>query len=267
MVLSKDGIKYCCENMHLIDDYCPENIQACSYDLRMGGQYYYYKKGDHGVNVRSLPKGGLLEIPPNAICYVITEESVNMPENLTASISLSFGLIKQGVMLAAQPPYDPGYKGKTVALLHNLSNEPVKIERGQHILNIVFTKLSIPVNAEQLYKGGYQGLTDLKSYCKEVRKGAVYELKQEFETERKRFINFLPNILTIITIIVGILTMLISIPTAAEKLGLTHKAEMPSDASNINTTYPEFSVDEDSNTLTIQIDGRSYKISLESAPS
>ncbi len=94
MVLSKDGIKYCCENMHLIDDYCPENIQACSYDLRMGGQYYYYKKGDHGVNVRSLPKDGLLEIPPNAICYVITEESVNMPENLTASISLSFGLIR-----------------------------------------------------------------------------------------------------------------------------------------------------------------------------
>ena len=56
-------------------------------------------------------------------------------------------------MLAAQPPYDPGYDGKTVALLHNLSDEEVEIEKGDHILNIVFSELTMPVEKENLYHG------------------------------------------------------------------------------------------------------------------
>lgn len=187
MVLSKNDIIYRCEHEKLIEGYCYENVQTCSYDLRMGSQYYYDKnKGDDVVNISSLQKGEVLKIPPDAICYVITEESVNMPDDLTASISLSLGLIKCGVMLAAQPPYDPGYKGKTVALLHNLSNEPVKIKYGQHILNIVFTKLSTPVEQTQKYSGDYQGLNDLKAFCQEVRVGAVFELKQELMKGRER---------------------------------------------------------------------------------
>lgn len=246
--------------MNLIGNYCPENIQSCSYDLRMGEQYYFYKKGDHGVNVCDLPEGELLEIPPNAICYVITEESVNMPLDLTASISLSFGLIKQGVMLAAQPPYDPGYQGKTVALLHNLSNESVKIERGQHILNIVFTKLSIPINREQMYKGHYQGLNNLKMYCKEIKIGAVFELKEQFEKERRKFTNFLPNILTLITFIIAVLTALITIFSIQ---GINGKPDSDSNTITANRVCPDFIVDEDSNTLTIFIDGQSYKVDLK----
>lgn len=263
MVLSKDGITYCCQQMNLIENYRPENIQACSYDLRMGNQYYYYKKGDHGVKIRTLQEGELLKIPPNAICYVITEESVHMPKDLTASISLSFGLIKRGVMLAAQPPYDPGYEGKTVALLHNLSNAPVKIERGQHILNMVFTKLSIPVKSEQMYEGDYQKLQDLKSYCKEVTKGAVFELNQEFEKERKRFANFLPNILTLITFIIAVLTALITVFSIQ---GIGGKSEEIPNIADTNVIYPEFVVDEESNTLTVYIDGQAYPIELKSVP-
>ena len=263
MVLSKDGITYCCQQMKLIENYRPENIQACSYDLRMGDQYYYYQKGDHGVKIRTLREGELLKIPPNAICYVITEESVHMPEDLTASISLSFGLIKQGVMLAAQPPYDPGYEGKTVALLHNLSNEPVKIERGQHILNIVFTKLSIPVTPEQMYRGDYQKLQDLKSYCKEVKIGAVFELKQEFEKAQKHFTNFLPNILTLITVIIAVLTTLITIFSVQ---GISRKSEEIPNIADENTVYPEFEIDEESNTLTVYIDGKAYEIGFKDAP-
>lgn len=106
MVLSKSEINQRCRAIKpLIENMSDANVQACSYDLRMGNQYYY-DDGDnnHQANVRTLGIGEYLKIPPNAICYVITEELVNIPGDLTASISLSFGLIKRGVMLAAQPP-------------------------------------------------------------------------------------------------------------------------------------------------------------------
>lgn len=262
MVLSKDDITYRCRQTGLIDNYCPENIQTCSYDLRMGEQYYYYEEGDRKVKVSSLRKNEPLKIPPNAICYVITEESVNMPKDLTASISLSFGLIKKGVMLAAQPPYDPGYHGKTVALLHNLSNEPVKIKRGDHILNIVFTKLSIPVGSNQLYSGSYQRLEDLNDYCDEVRIGAVFELDAELKKIRTRFYNSIPTILTIITVLIGIITVIITVPSAIDALGLGGKTEASSNPVDTNRAYPEFFIDEDANTLTVRMDGQDYEIDI-----
>lgn len=262
MVLSKKEIEDYCKQNNLLTNYCPENIQTCSYDLRMGDQYYFYKK-KHGdkVCISTLEKGKTLKIPPNSICYVITEETVNMPRNLTASISLSFGLIKRGVMLAAQPPYDPGYCGKTVALLHNLSNEPVTIKRGQHILNMVFMKLGEAIEPGQEYRGDYQELKDLNDYCTEVKVGAVFELKRELEKERKKITNFLPNILTVITFIIAVLTVLFTILIGASSINESSH-EGPTSEVDSNSLYPEFSVNEETNILTISIDGKNYEIAL-----
>lgn len=267
MVLSKDDIAKRCQEMALIEGYCDENIQACSYDLRMGSQYYYYQKEDGDtVNIWYLNEGESLKIPPNSICYVITEEKVNMPQDLTASISLSFGLIKRGVMLAAQPPYDPGYQGKTVALLHNLSNKTVTIKRGEHILNIVFTRLCKRVNSANLYKGNYQGLDILDDYCTEVRVGAVFELKQELEEARKKVDNILPHIFSAITVIIAALTVLFTILFGIPGIGQFFPSESQTATDVTSTSYFDFSVDaidEETNILTISIDGKSYQIELK----
>ena len=267
MVLSKGDILSRCEELAekdaLISNFRYENIQTCSYDLRMGGQYYYHKKayGD-SVKVSTLKEGEVLNIPPHAICYVMTEETVNIPADLTASISLAFGLINRGIMLAAQPPYDPGYKGKTVALLHNLSNRDVQIKRGQHILNMVFTKLNSDVSAEQKYKGKYQGLDDLNDYCKEKRVGAIFELNQKLEKTRDRFNNFLPNILTVITVVIAVLTVLFSVLIGIQSGRSLFQSDSSKDDALVHTTYPEFSVDKERNTLIICIDDQYYEVKL-----
>lgn len=268
MVLSKDDIvQRCCQPNALIENYCEKNIQACSYDLRMGDQYYYYKNEDGDtVNISYLNEGESLKIPPDSICYVMTAEKVNMPQDLTASISLSFGLIKRGVMLAAQPPYDPGYQGKTVALLHNLSNKTVTIKRGEHILNIVFTRLCKRVNSANQYKGNYQGLNNLEDYCKEVRVGAVFELKQELEEARKKVDKILPHILTAITVIIATLTVLFTILFGASSINQLFPSKSQAETDVTSTSYFNFSVDafdEETNILTISIDGKSYKIELK----
>ena len=224
MILSKADIQERCINEKLVYPFKENMIKSCSYDFTFGGQYYFYTPEDkENVNVQTLRGNETLKIPADAICYIITEEAVNMPNDLTASISLAFGLIKKGVMLSAQPPFDPGYKGKTVALLHNLSNDVVEIQKGQHVLNIVFEMLTTKVEENDLYNGAYQNLQDLSSYCTEVKCGGVYMLmedlkkqKADLEKQKKRFENSIPNLITIITVIIGVVTILITLITAKD---------------------------------------------------
>ena len=257
MVLSKTDIeKYC--DKGLIEPYNKKYVQTCSYDLTFSGEYYYYHKKDgNRVKIRNLKSDDdKLYIPADAICYVLTTESVKMPNNLTASISLSFGLIKKGVMLAAQPPYDPGYEGKTVALLHNLSDEEVEISKGDHILNIVFNELSSPVEENNLYSGNYQGLESLKQYCTNVKKGAVFVLKEDLEKQRKKVENFLPMIITLVTVIIAILTILVTFITGSDII--TNRKE-----TNESVSQQDMKLFEENGSLYINIDGKCYKLESE----
>ena len=45
-------------------------------------------------------------------------------------------------MLAAQPPFDPGYSGLVVVMLHNLSSRPYPIKEGDRLVTMEFSRLS-----------------------------------------------------------------------------------------------------------------------------
>lgn len=269
MVLSKYDIISACNSFSgkpLINPCIHDNIQACSYDLTFSGEYYFYQPEDKDkVLVKNLTKNQKLRIPADAICYVLTTEEVNMPNNLTASISLSFGLIKKGVMLSVQPPYDPGYSGKTVALLHNLSDKAVEITVGDHILNMVFEKLNSAVGEADLYRGKYQGLSSLSSYCTEVKCGGVFSLMQEFEHQKKKFENSIPNIMMLITVVIGVVAILVSI-MATKNLFSPNENSTKSDVSylgnEIRIAIPSDSMIKE---ITISANGDYYLINFDDA--
>lgn len=275
MVLSKNEILRRCIHENLIEGFEPLNIQSCSYDLRMGNQYYYHDKKDKGPNpnIRYLKVKEKLKIPPNAICYVITEEKVNMPNDLTASISLSFGLISRGVMLAVQPPYDPGYRGKTVAMLHNLSNQEIVIQRGQHILNIVFSELDKRVDEDQLYNGKHQHLNNLADYCQDVRVGAIFKMNQELKKGRTRFNNAVPTILTILTVLISLITLIyfpgiVSWIPGCSRIDDSNSQESMNNASTQeqeNSIYEQMIVDKENNTISFFFDNQYYQIPIKNS--
>jgi len=82
-------------------------------------------------------------IPPNGLCFVISKELINMPNDL-AGLLLKTDFIRKGIMLAAQPPIDPGYNWKIYGMLDNLSNDEVCLSRKDTILTIEFLKLDSP---------------------------------------------------------------------------------------------------------------------------
>lgn len=239
MVLTKYDIESLCVTKKMVEEYKEENIQANSYDLCMGNQYCCYDdiKSEESIvsELGDKTSNDEFEIPADAICYVITNEILNIPENVTGDVSLAFGLIKQGIMLAKQPPIDPGYKGRIVALLHNLSDEPVRIRKGDHILSMVFYELKQEIKDDDLYQGSYQNLMDLETYCQTVKRGAVYSLAKDFKKTKEdveekfecfkeeikadtgkrseRVLNYITVIIAIVTILLTFITIVLTMKT------------------------------------------------------
>ncbi|MFZ5944976.1 MAG: dCTP deaminase [Bacillota bacterium] len=204
MLLNKNEIMEYINLYKLITPIKDKRLQSCSYDLSLGDEYYVYNK-KHGNQpvVSPISKYESICIPQNGVCFIITEETLNMPYDVSGQISLSFGLIKKGVMLSNQPPIDPGYNGKIVALLHNLSSEPVYIQKGKHVLTIVFYK----VNETTGYEGSYQHLESIKRYIDAPVKSSLFQLSNEITSMKRTAESFNRFLITIILIILGILTI------------------------------------------------------------
>lgn len=214
-VLNRKEIKELCKTQQLIQPYDPKNIKYASYDLRVGSEYRLsYEK-----EVRKIGKNGVVEIPPYSVCFVLAEEKVKLPKNACAFIFSRHRAAKEGFLMHPQPPFDPGYEGSVCVLLHNLSNETVRLQQGEHLATMVFLRLSSPVekgygsNKEDKYMGA-ESLVDVigeKTYTSALE-NIVEETKKTVENWKTSFLaKWLPLALVLITILLMIITILLMI--------------------------------------------------------
>jgi deoxycytidine triphosphate deaminase len=216
-VLNDEEIERYCKEYQLIKPYDINKIKYASYDLSVGEEYRITSE----EKVRKIGKNGIIEIPPNELCYILTEETLNLPVDMCAFTFPRQTRILEGVLMYPQPPIDPGYKGKLYVLLHNLSNQKIPpIRKGDHLATMVFLKLvdesagygsdkeedkyfeaiSLEgLRANIVYKGGLKELRDEMDKVKEE----VSSLKESFVSK------YLPAMLVIVSIIIMILTIII----------------------------------------------------------
>lgn len=140
------------------------NPEGAGFDLRLGEVYKISGSAFLGethrktANVKlvasynkSEPKR--ITIQPGNFFLVKTVESVNMPENLTASITPRSTTYRSGLFIRTGN-VPPGYCG---GLTFGLSNEgpiPVTIEMGARFVHIQFSEVS---GGGSMYRGQWQG--------------------------------------------------------------------------------------------------------------
>ncbi|MGI6412107.1 MAG: dCTP deaminase [Syntrophomonadaceae bacterium] len=221
-VLNHQEILYYCkdpdwlENNPPLIEPCKEgNIKSASYDLRLGSQFYVFsnkeKDNQNRFEVSTLNNDQQIIIPPGEVCYAITKETLNMPNNISANLSLPLGLVLQGLMLSKQPPIDPGYRGGIICMLHNLSNDPVYIKAEAKILTIDFYKLSEPT--DKPYDGKYQNQVLLGQYMTKPITSGLYSLRSKLSKTTSRINSLIPILLATLTIIVTILAFYVGYST------------------------------------------------------
>lgn len=140
------------------------NPEGAGFDLRLGEAYKIKGNAFLGETHRKTAeielikkfdsrKKGSVKIKPGDFLLVKTIEAVNMPQNLTASITPRSTTYRSGLFLRTGN-VPPGYCGGLIFGLKNEGPVTVEIEMGARFVHIQFSEVS---GGGNMYRGQWQG--------------------------------------------------------------------------------------------------------------
>lgn len=140
------------------------NPEGAGFDLRLGEVYKIKGKAFLGITQRHTPEITLvgkynekesssIKIKPGDFFLVKTVESVNMPDNLTASITPRSTTYRSGLFIRTGN-VPPGYCGGLTFGLSNEGSAVVEIEMGARFVHIQFSEVK---GGGSMYRGQWQG--------------------------------------------------------------------------------------------------------------
>lgn len=140
------------------------NPEGAGFDFRLGEVYSIHGDAFLGEVERHTPENKLVKkyklgkkdsvtFKPGDFYLVKTIEEVNMPDNLTASITPRSTLYRSGLFLRSGN-CPPGYCGGFIFAIKNEGGVPVKIEMGARIVHVQFHEVA---GKGARYRGQWQG--------------------------------------------------------------------------------------------------------------
>ncbi|WP_420636615.1 dCTP deaminase domain-containing protein [Candidatus Palauibacter sp.] len=88
-----------------------------------------------------LPKGNKVVIPPGQFGLLVTQETVRIPANVVAFISIRAGIKFRGLINVSGFHVDPGYHGQLRFAVYNAGSKNIVLDQGQRIFMIWFADL------------------------------------------------------------------------------------------------------------------------------
>ncbi len=130
----------------LVEDFHRDRIDCASYRLRLGGQAFI--TSDRFVDskpsdplVTELKDKSPTQIPAGQFAFLLTLETVKVPSNAIALISIRSGYKFGGLMNVSGFHVDPGWEGKLLFSVYNAGPQPISLERGDEMFLIVYADL------------------------------------------------------------------------------------------------------------------------------
>ena len=126
------------------DSFAPDRMKPASYEMRLLGELYDWEDVDGRLRkrFRTIDVGDRIELPKNSISYLWTREQLLLPEYIAARFNLRIREVHKGILLGTGPLIDPGFGGRLLIPLHNLTNNDYELCGGQGIIWVEFTKVS-----------------------------------------------------------------------------------------------------------------------------
>jgi dCTP deaminase len=138
-----------------IDPFDEKQVQPATYDLRVGPQGITTST----KKIVNLETAAYVSIQPGDFALVTTYEEVMLGQQYVGRIGLRSGYARQGLIATTGPQIDPGYHGRLIIGLTNLSPKAISLPYKDHFLSVEFHRLEQP--ATTTYNGPYQGKTSL----------------------------------------------------------------------------------------------------------
>jgi deoxycytidine triphosphate deaminase len=134
-----------------IDDYArvtgmvfpfdPKRLKPASYEVHLRGTVIWWNGRGEKVT-KNIEPGEELKLEPNSIVFVQVEPEFRLPYYIAIRFNLRITHVHRGLLLGTGPLVDPGFRGKLLIPLHNLTSDPYFIDTTSALIWIEFTKTS-----------------------------------------------------------------------------------------------------------------------------
>lgn len=195
LLLVDHELKERIKNDGLLQDIQENNIFNIGYDLICDG--FSRQPNDQADFYKLLPGESV---------FVRSKETLQLPTDLCAHVSLRNSRIRQGLSLEA-PVYQPGHKTRVFFRITNISTSEITLYSGEGIASIFFELLH--AQPDKPYNGTYQGefnYTGMGQYAPQY----VSQMKQvedrlaDLKNMEKSVYG---NVVTLMTIFIGIFSL------------------------------------------------------------
>jgi dCTP deaminase len=162
----------------LVTDFVEHRIDCAAYTLRMGRQYYLTASdGDIDKNSpQSLSLGDYLAIPSGQFAVLLTEETVSVPSNAIAFISMKTGLKGRGLVNVSGFHVDPGYSAPLRFAVFNAGPTTICVRQGEDSFLIWYADLD---QADEIHR---KTDSQNRNYAKGIATGDVSSLSGAVKT-------------------------------------------------------------------------------------
>lgn len=125
--------------------YDPNRIDCASYRLSIGNEIYVSPStgisNPESVTVRRLDPDAAFTIPAGQFALLVTEESVEIPDDAIGFISIRAKTKFRGLVNVSGFHVDPGFKGQLTFAVFNAGPLPIHLRRGQEIFVLWYAYL------------------------------------------------------------------------------------------------------------------------------
>ncbi len=123
----------------LIEGGSVTSAEGLKYDFRLGKRVLFGGKGP--IDLEHAPDQDKL-LRPGELVYVLSEERIKLPGDIKAELSNKRKMSDAGIVVLGGFCVDPGYSGKLLLALFNLSATPLLLQPGKKIVAAQFYKLT-----------------------------------------------------------------------------------------------------------------------------
>lgn len=146
-------------------------------------------------------------LKPGDSVFVQSAEEIKLPKNMLAKVILRNSRIRQGLSIEA-PVYFPGHHTKVFFRVTNVSANEITLDTDKGIASVMFEKLDEEPEAK--YEGAFQNemnFSDMGYYTDAYRE-EIKELKKETDKMENMESRLYANVITILTVFVGIFSLI-----------------------------------------------------------
>lgn len=130
-------------------------VKNGAYELSLGSEIFRTDSKDRKKEILKEEKE-LITINPGQFALLLTMESVSIPFDKIAFISIKAGVKLRGLINVSGFHVDPGFRGNLLFSVYNAGSSPISLEKGEPYFLIWFAELKLDENEVDIYNGDHK---------------------------------------------------------------------------------------------------------------